>query len=125
MAIHDLTYLPKSCYLIYSLSRNTFAALVVHSSGLPFVARDYCCFLGCLWRTALLTVERSDTKGFSLCGLLTLLTYEVENASVNFPLVRSNGVLSDFNSFAGHRFCNRCSIYKDSFWYQYIHASFE
>jgi hypothetical protein len=68
---------------------------------------------------------KTNSEGFSLCGLFALLTYEVENASMNFPLVRSDGVLSDFNSFAGHRFSNRCSISKDNFWYQYIHASFE
>jgi hypothetical protein len=44
---------------------------------------------------------------------------------MNFPLVRSDSVLSDFNSFAGHRFFLRCSIYKDSFWHQYIHAPFD
>jgi hypothetical protein len=44
---------------------------------------------------------------------------------MNFPLMRSDGVLSDINCFTGHRFCNRCSISKDSFWHQYIHAPFD
>ncbi len=93
---------PKSCYLIDILSPNAFTTLIVHRSGFPLADRDYFRFLGCLWRTTSFTVERSHTKGFSLCGLFALLTHKVENASVNFPLMRSDGVLSDINSFAGH-----------------------
>jgi hypothetical protein len=43
--------------------------------------------------------------------LFTLLTYEIENTGMNFPFVRSDGVLSDINSFAGHRFFLQCSIW--------------